>query len=259
MSCDGDSAIRRQIEAVEDLLHSDAVRSRESRGRATFEAPSPKRTAFQNDRERIIHPNAIRRMKHKTQVFIAPTGDHYVTRLSHTLEVTYTARTIARALNVNEDLVEAIALGHDLGHAPFGHVGEQILDEMATDGFSHSRQSLRIVDSVEGRGSGLNLTWESLEGIVKHNGVFKKKIPLEIKRYNPRPIGNDNVRKPNIRGIIQSIIVLVDCCLGSVEGALVIFCWTHVEAPTKTGIISLVGSGSARFNHKNELLSGIAS
>ena len=169
MSCDGDSAIRGQIEAVEDLLHSAAVRSRESRGRATFEDPCPMRSAFQIDRERIVHTNAFRRLKHKTQVFIAPTGDHYVTRLSHTLEVTYTARTIARALNVNEDLVEAIALGHDLGHAPFGHVGEQILDEMATNGFSHSRQSLRIVDSVEGRGSGLNLTWEVRQGIVAHS------------------------------------------------------------------------------------------
>ena len=121
MSCDGDSAIRRQIEAVEDLLHSDAVRSRESRGRATFEDPCPMRSAFQIDRERIIHTNAFRRLKHKTQVFIAPTGDHYVTRLSHTLEVTYTARTIARALNVNEDLVEAIALGHDQNYVVHQH------------------------------------------------------------------------------------------------------------------------------------------
>ena len=169
MSCDGDPAIRAQIERAEDLLCSAAVHSKESRGRAKFEDQCPMRSAFQIDRERIIHTNAFRRLNHKTQVFIVPTGDHYVTRLSHTLEVAQTARTIARALNVNEDLVEAIALGHDLGHAPFGHVGEQILDEMATDGFSHSKQSLRIVDSIEGSGSGLNLTWEVRQGIVAHS------------------------------------------------------------------------------------------
>ena len=127
------------------------------------------RSEFQRDRDRILHTKAFRRLKHKTQVFIAPLGDHYVTRLTHTLEVAQIARTIARALNLNEDLTEAIALGHDLGHTPFGHVGE---DEMALahpDGFRHSRQSLRIVEQLEKDGRGLNLMWEVRQGILRHS------------------------------------------------------------------------------------------
>ena len=127
------------------------------------------RSEFQRDRDRILHTKAFRRLKHKTQVFIAPLGDHYVTRLTHTLEVAQIARTIARALNLNEDLTEAIALGHDLGHTPFGHVGE---DEMALthpDGFTHSRQSLRIVERLEKDGRGLNLMWEVRQGILRHS------------------------------------------------------------------------------------------
>jgi dGTPase len=127
------------------------------------------RTAFQRDRDRIIHSKAFRRLKHKTQVFIAPLGDHYVTRLTHTLEVSQIARTIARALNLNEDLTEAIALGHDLGHTPFGHVGEDVLDELYHRGFRHNEQSLRVVDLLENNGYGLNLTWEVRDGIVNHS------------------------------------------------------------------------------------------
>lgn len=127
------------------------------------------RTDFQRDRDRIIHSKAFRRLKHKTQVFIAPLGDHYVTRLTHTLEVSQIARSIARALNLNEDLVEAISLGHDLGHTPFGHVGEEVLDEVYRKGFSHNEQSLRVVECLEKDGKGLNLTWEVREGILKHS------------------------------------------------------------------------------------------
>ena len=127
------------------------------------------RTAFQRDRDRIIHCKAFRRLKHKTQVFIAPLGDHYVTRLTHTLEVSQIARSIARALNLNEDLTEAIALGHDLGHTPFGHVGEEVLNEISPFGFRHNEQSLRVVDFLEKGGEGLNLTWEVREGILKHS------------------------------------------------------------------------------------------
>ena len=127
------------------------------------------RTEFQRDRDRIIHCNAFRRLKHKTQVFIAPLGDHFVTRLTHTLEVAQIARTIARALNLNEDLAEAIALGHDLGHTPFGHVGEDELDKLSPTGFRHSSQSLRIVDRLEKNGRGLNLTHEVRHGIVHHS------------------------------------------------------------------------------------------
>ena len=127
------------------------------------------RTAFQRDRDRIVHSKAFRRLKHKTQVFIAPLGDHYVTRLTHTLEVSQIARTIARALNLNEDLAEAISLGHDLGHTPFGHVGEDVLNEINPEGFRHNEQSLRVVDLLEKDGQGLNLTWETREGILKHS------------------------------------------------------------------------------------------
>jgi len=127
------------------------------------------RTAFQRDRDRIIHCKAFRRLKHKTQVFIAPLGDHYVTRLTHTLEVSQIARSIARALNLNEDLTEAIALGHDLGHTPFGHIGEEVLNEISPFGFRHNEQSLRVVDFLERGGEGLNLTWEVREGILKHS------------------------------------------------------------------------------------------
>ena len=138
-------------------------------GRAVAEPPSPTRSEFQRDRDRIIHSKAFRRLKRKTQVFVAPDGDHYATRLTHTLEVAQIARTISRALNLNEDLTEAIALGHDLGHAPFGHVGEDELNRLHPAGFRHSRQSLRIVERVEKDGRGLNLMWETRRGILLHS------------------------------------------------------------------------------------------
>ncbi|MFC1962601.1 deoxyguanosinetriphosphate triphosphohydrolase [Chloroflexota bacterium] len=161
--------IREGIEAREDGLSPHAVRSKLSRGRARHEEPCPLRTAFQRDRDRIIHSKAFRRLKHKTQVFIAPLGDHYVTRLTHTLEVAQIARTISRALNLNEDLTESIALGHDLGHTPFGHIGEDVLNELFPSGFRHNEQSLRVVDVLEKEGRGLNLTWEVRDGIRNHS------------------------------------------------------------------------------------------
>jgi len=161
--------IRQLAEEKEESLSPYAAKSRLSRGRLRREEPCMVRTAFQRDRDRIIHSKAFRRLKHKTQVFIAPLGDHYVTRLTHTLEVSQIARTIARALNLNEDLTEAIALGHDLGHTPFGHVGEEVLDELYHQGFRHNEQSLRVVDLLENNGYGLNLTWEVRDGIVNHS------------------------------------------------------------------------------------------
>src|SRR4030043_111282 len=161
--------IRQRIEESENSLSPHASKSRCSRGRLKWEEPCPIRTDFQRDRDRIIYSNAFRRLKHKTQVFIAPLGDHYVTRLTHTLEVSQIARTISRALNLNEDLTEAIALGHDLGHTPFGHVGEQVLNELFPDGFKHNEQSLRVVDLLEKDGQGLNLTWEVRDGILNHS------------------------------------------------------------------------------------------
>ncbi|HHY95102.1 MAG TPA: deoxyguanosinetriphosphate triphosphohydrolase [Firmicutes bacterium] len=161
--------IREATEAWEDsFLSPRGVRSARSRGRLREEEPCPVRTAFQRDRDRIIHSKAFRRLKHKTQVFITPEGDHYRTRLTHTLEVAQIARTIARALRLNEDLTEAIALGHDLGHTPFGHAGEAVLQEVHPGGFRHHEQSLRVVDVLENGGKGLNLTWEVRDGILCH-------------------------------------------------------------------------------------------
>jgi dGTPase len=163
------SNIREQTEEREEALSPYAAKSKFSRGRLKWEEPCPIRTSFQRDRDRIIYSKAFRRLKHKTQVFIAPLGDHYVTRLTHTLEVSQIARTIARALNLNEDLAEAIALGHDLGHTPFGHIGEEVLNELYHGGFKHNEQSLRVVDLLEREGQGLNLTWEVRDGILNHS------------------------------------------------------------------------------------------
>jgi dGTPase len=156
-------------EREQQLLAPQASRSCLSRGRARPEDPCPVRTCFQVDRDRILHSKSFRRLKHKTQVFLSPEGDHYRTRLTHTLEVAQIARTVARALRLNEDLTEAIALGHDLGHTPFGHAGERVLDELLADGFHHVRQSLRVVDLLENDGAGLNLTWEVRDGILHHS------------------------------------------------------------------------------------------
>ncbi len=162
--------IREQIEEIErQVLSPRACLSVNSRGRQRPEQPHPIRTAFQRDRDRIIHSKSFRRLKHKTQVFLSPFGDHYRTRLTHTLEVSQIARTIARALRLNEDLTEAIALGHDLGHTPFGHSGEETLNELLPTGFCHYEQSLRVVDKLEYEGKGLNLTYEVRDGIHKHS------------------------------------------------------------------------------------------
>jgi len=165
----GHRNIRQLTEDREENLSPHAVKSKHSRGRLRYEEPCPIRTAFQRDRDRIIHGKAFRRLMHKTQVFIAPLGDHYRTRLTHTLEVSQIARTISRALNLNEDLTEAIALGHDLGHTPFGHVGEEVLNELYPKGFRHNEQSLRVVDTLENNGQGLNLTSEVRDGILNHS------------------------------------------------------------------------------------------
>lgn len=162
--------IRQQTEEFEKkLLHKKASLSSASKGRAVWEEEDDIRTPFQRDRDRIIHSKAFRRLKHKTQVFLAPQGDHYRTRLTHVLEVSQIARTVAKALRLNEDLTEAVALGHDLGHTPFGHAGEVILREIHPGGFDHFKQSLRVVDFLEKNGRGLNLTHEVRNGIIKHS------------------------------------------------------------------------------------------
>jgi dGTPase len=164
------ASIRETLENRErDMLAPQAARSAETRGRLRSESEDDVRPSFQHDRDRILHSKAFRRLKHKTQVFFAPAGDHYRTRLTHSLEVSQIARTIAKALRLHEELTEAIALGHDLGHTPFGHAGERVLDALVPGGFRHYEQSLRIVDVLENHNQGLNLTWEVRDGIGRHS------------------------------------------------------------------------------------------
>ena len=161
--------IREQMEKREqELLSPYASLSAMSRGRDRQEMECDIRTVYQRDRDRILHSKSFRRMKDKTQVFLSPQGDHYRNRLTHTLEVSQTARTVAKALSLNDDLVEAIALGHDLGHTPFGHAGERALDRICPLGFAHYKQSVRVVERLEKNGQGLNLTWETRDGILNH-------------------------------------------------------------------------------------------
>ncbi len=174
------STIREALEQRErETLAPQAAKSADSRGRLRPESEDDVRPAFQHDRDRIIHSKAFRRLKHKTQVFFAPAGDHYRTRLTHTLEVSQIARTISKVLRLHEELTESIALGHDLGHTPFGHAGERVLDELMPGGFRHYEQSLRIVDVLENDGRGLNLTWEVRDGIGRHS-KGKKGSPVGL-------------------------------------------------------------------------------
>jgi dGTPase len=163
-------SLRERLEARErELLAPQAAKSADSRGRLRDEPEDDVRPAFQRDRDRIIHTKAFRRLSHKTQVFFRPALDHYRTRMTHTLEVSQIARTIAKALRLHEELTEAITLAHDLGHTPFGHAGERVLNDITPGGFNHYEQSLRIVDRLENDGEGLNLTWEVRDGIAKHS------------------------------------------------------------------------------------------
>lgn len=177
--------LRQQREALEHQIFSPyAAFSDQSKGRAIPEEPDEIRPVYQRDRDRILHSKAFRRLKQKTQVFLSPEGDHYRTRLTHTLEVAQIARSIARALNLNEDLTEAISLGHDLGHTPFGHAGERALNKFSPDGFTHYQQSIRVVDKLEKEGTGLNLTWEVRNGIVTHTkGIWAETQEGQIVRY----------------------------------------------------------------------------
>ena len=163
------SVLKERTYAIEEQFFSPyATKSKDTKGRSREEQPCEMRTDFQRDRDRIIYCKAFRRLKNKTQVFFSPEGDHYITRLTHTLDVAQIARSLARALALNEDLAEATALGHDLGHTPFGHSGERILNKLAPCGFKHNVQSVRVVDVLEKDGMGLNLTWEVRDGILNH-------------------------------------------------------------------------------------------
>ncbi len=208
-----DVCIRRELEKREaDSLAPYAALCTETRGRFYQEEPCPVRTDFMRDRDRIIYSKAFRRLKHKTQVFIAPEGDHYRTRSTHTLEVSQISRTLARALNLNEDLTEAIALGHDLGHTPFGHTGEAALNEIFPPGFRHNEQSLRVVDKLEGE-RGLNLTWEVRNGILCHTGArFPETLEGRIVRRADRiSYINHDIDDAIRAGIIQESDLPEEC------------------------------------------------
>ncbi len=177
--------IREELELREQcILHAHACSSTDphATSRARTEEPCPYRTAFQRDRDRILHCNAFRRLKRKTQVFLSPVGDHYRTRLTHTLEVSQIARTISRAMSLNEDLTEAIALGHDLGHSPFGHAGEAVLNAICPHGYKHYQQSVRVVDYIEKKGEGLNLTHAVRNGILCHTNAVADTLEGNIVR-----------------------------------------------------------------------------
>ncbi len=215
--------IREQLEQEELIRLSDrAAKALHSRGRERPADPCPMRTCYQRDRDRILHCKAFRRLKYKTQVFLAPEGDHYRTRLTHTLEVAQIARTIARCLRLNEDLAEAIALGHDLGHTPFGHIGERSLDDTMPEGFRHNEQSLRVADVLENDGKGLNLTWEVRDGILCHSGKqFPATLEGEcVRRADRIAYLNHDLDDALRGGVLKPFELPMDCLkvLGATHG-----------------------------------------
>src|SRR6187431_2364465 len=231
------TTIRQQLEQRErETLAPQAAKSADTRGRLKPEAEDPIRPAFQRDRDRIIHCKAFRRLKHKTQVFFAPTGDHYRTRLTHTLEVAQISRTIAKVLQLHEELTEAIALGHDLGHTPFGHAGERVLDELVPGGFNHYEQSLRIVDVLENDGRGLNLTWEVRDGIAKHS-----------KGKDGAPVGADpDKRAATLEGQVTRVADLIAYVNHDIDDAARAGILSEKDLP-RNAITVLGGSSSTRI------------
>ena len=215
--------IRERLEQQESLLLAPwAARSAETAGREQPVTPCDLRTEFQRDRDRIIHCKSLRRLKFKTQVFLSPEGDHYRTRLTHTLEVAQVARTIARSLRLNEDLTEAIALGHDLGHTPYGHIGERTLNDLLPEGFRHNEQSLRVVEVLENRGAGLNLTREVRQGILSHSGAVRPEtVEAEcVRRADRIAYLNHDLDDALRAGVLKPFEIPADCLrvLGRTHG-----------------------------------------
>jgi dGTPase len=257
--------IREKLEEREKLILSPfATLSSKTKGRKFFEEECPLRPAFQHDRDRIIHSKSFRRLKHKTQVFLVPAGDHYRTRLTHTLEVSQIARTISRALQLNEDLTEAISLGHDLGHTPFGHAGEETLNEIVPGGFNHSDQSLRVVDILEKEGKGLNLTFEVREGILKHT-KGKGEILCEDPSEMASTLEGKVVRIADIiayinhdiddairGGVISQKDIPGDClkCLGDTHSK-------RINTMVNSIVSETLRSGGCKLSIKDDVLSSI--
>ena len=236
--------IREETQAIErQTLSRYATLSQSTRGRRRPEDEDPIRPCYQRDRDRIIHCKAFRRLKQKTQVFLSPEGDHYRTRLTHTLEVAQIARTIARALRLNEDLTEAIALGHDLGHTPFGHAGERALNRLCPGGFTHYRQSLRVVDFLEKDGRGLNLTWEVRNGIVTHTkGTWAATPEGRIVRLADQiAFVNHDIEDAVRAGVLDAATLPKDCTavLGQTKSArittMINSILTHSEGDVRMG------------------------
>jgi dGTPase len=226
--------LREQLETRErEILAEQAAKSAASRGRLHPEVEDEVRPAFQRDRDRIIHCKAFRRLKHKTQVFFAPTGDHYRTRLTHTLEVSQIARTIAKVLRLHEELTEAIALGHDLGHTPFGHAGERVIDGLMPGGFNHYEQSLRVVDVLENDGRGLNLTWEVRDGIAKHS-KGKSGSPVAVAPA---------LRSSTIEGQIIRVADLIAYVNHDIDDSIRAGILTHSDLPRD--LVAALGSSSS--------------
>ena len=228
------ASIRQQLELRErEILATQASKSADSKGRVRPEDEDPIRPAFQRDRDRIIHTKAFRRLKHKTQVFFSPTGDHYRTRLTHTLEVAQIARTIAKVLHLHEELTEAIALGHDLGHTPFGHAGERVLSQLVPGGFNHYEQSLRIVDVLENNREGLNLTWEVRDGIARHS-----------KGKHGMPVGAPpEHRASTIEGQVARVADIVAYVNHDIDDAVRAGIIRDADLPT--GPVALLGNSSS--------------
>lgn len=206
--------LREELEEQEErILSPYATLSKKSQGRQKEEDDCTERTKFQRDRDRIIYSKAFRRLKHKTQVFISPEGDHYRTRLTHTLEVAQIARSIARGLKLNEDLTEAISLGHDLGHTPFGHTGENVLNRVCKHGFKHNEQSLRVIDFLENKNRGLNLTFEVRDGILNHTGDrVAKTLEGQIVKFADRiAYINHDIEDAILAGILREEDLPKDC------------------------------------------------
>src|SRR5689334_9485192 len=228
------STIREALEQRErETLAPQAAKSADSRGRLRPEPEDDVRPAFQHDRDRIIHSKAFRRLKHKTQVFFAPAGDHYRTRLTHSLEVSQIARTIAKVLRLHEELTEAIALGHDLGHTPFGHAGERVLDSLMPGGFRHYEQSLRVVDVLENDGQGLNLSFEVRDGIGRHS-----------KGKDGSPVGVDPARRAaTLEGQIMRVADLIAYVNHDIDDAVRAGVLNEGELPREP--VKVLGSSSS--------------
>lgn len=246
-------SIREETQTIERLtLSSHATLSQNTRGRRREECPDELRTEFQRDRDRILHCNAFRRLKQKTQVFLSPQGDHYRTRLTHTLEVSQIARTISRALRLNEDLTEAIALGHDLGHTPFGHAGERALNELCPGGFTHYRQSLRVVDYLEKDGRGLNLTWEVRNGIVTHTKGAWARTPegCVVRRADHIAFLNHDIEDAVTAGVLDPAALPLEATrvLGNTKSQRITTMITDLVAHSGNGIIQFSPEVEAAYN-----------